>query len=510
VPPSSDGDTADGEENLMPDPRADDAVRQLMRGGMSRRAFLSRAAALGMTGGAIASVLSACGGGQREAQTAEGQAAEGGGQGLGKIYTQDAAKKLNDSLTWPEVAVTEPSSEVTLTVSHAWDASFWPRQQQFDKFFMERHPNIKITAENTPFADYLQKYLTQVAGGTAPDVMYCQFAWAQNFIQRGLFLPVDDYIAKQSDFDLEDFTKSSLVYYESGGQLFGVAYDCGPIMLFYNKDIFDKGGVEYPTSSWTMDDMREAIIKLTSGSGREKVFGLYDIPYPGGDFTPTYLAPFGGRFVDDAENQAVLDQPESVEAAKWWMDLYLENKAMPSPSDEQAIGEDLNAFTVGRAAMSGQGSWATPGLLEQADFKWAIADWPKGPEAQSTAAVGSCYAIVEQSPNKDAAWIYLNEYLSTAGQTFMWASTGRGSPARNSAWDAYLESEFAPEGTELVQKALNTYGTSEGVLRQPSTPEVANTVEPIWDRVVSGKLTVEEGCAEVTEKLGPVLAKNSG
>ncbi len=496
----------------MPDPRTEETIRQVLRGGMSRRAFVGRAAALGMSAGTVASVLAACGGGERKAQTSEGKAAAGGTKvgGLGKIYTEDAATKLNKSLDWPETTAPEPKSEVTLTVSHAWDASFWPRQKQFDKFFTERHPNIRIQAENTPFDDYLQKYLTQVAGGTAPDVMYCQFAWAQNFIQRGLFLALDEYISAQSDFELDDFTKPSLPYYQSGGKLYGVAYDCGPIMLFYNKDIFDKGGVDYPSASWTMDDLKEASIKLTSGKGREKIFGQYQIPMPGGDFTPVFLAPFGARFVDEQETKSLLDQPAAVEAATWWMDLYLQHKAMPSPADEQAMGEDLNAFTLGRAAMSSQGSWATPALLEQADFEWAIADWPKGPEGHSTAAVGSSYAIVEQSENQDAAWIYLNEYLSTAGQIFMWASTGRGSPARNSAWDAYLKSEFAPEGTDLVQKALNSYGTSEGVLRQPSTPEVANTVEPIWDRVIDGKLSVEDGCREVTAKVNPILAKNAG
>jgi len=50
------------------------------------------------------------------------------------------------------------------------------RQNQFDKLFSERHPNIAIEAENTTFADYLQKYTTQAAGGSLPDIMYTQFS----------------------------------------------------------------------------------------------------------------------------------------------------------------------------------------------------------------------------------------------------------------------------------------------------------------------------------------------
>ena len=489
----------------MPEQPADDMVRDVLRGGLSRRALLSRAAALGMSGAAMASVLAACSGDKRQAQTAEGKAGEKGSK-VGKIYTDEAAKKLNKSLKWPQT-IGEPSSPVTLTVSHAWDASFWPRQQQFDAFFQERHPNITISAENTPFDDYLQKYLTQAAGGTPPDVMYNQYAWSQNFIKQGLFAPLDALIAQQSDFDLADFTKPSMAYYKRDGHQYGIAYDCGPLMLFYNKDLFDKAGVGYPTSTWTMDDLKQAAIKTTSGSGRSKVFGLSDIPYPGGNYTPTRLAPFGGRFVDPDETQCLLDQPAAIEASEWWLDLYLEHRAMPSPTDEQAMTQ-ADAFTLGRAAMAANGSWASPALLEQADFKWAIAEWPEGPEGRITSAEGSAYSITKNSPNQAAAWVYLNEYLSTAGQSFMWGSTGRGSPARNSAWKSYLDSEFAPEGTDLVAKALNSYATSEGVLFQPTTPEVNNTVTPIWDRVVAGKMSVADGCREVTEKINPILAKN--
>lgn len=480
--------------------------RQLTtKNGLSRRRLMGSALSAGTLLGAPG-LIAGCSGGERQPQTAEGQQAERGG--LGNVYTDEAAKELNDSLSWPETAVSEPDSEVVLTIAHHWEASFMPRQEQFDRFFMERHPNIKLQNEITPFADYLQKYITQLAGGTVPDVMYCQFAWAQNFIKRGVFLALDDYIGQQPDFDRDDFTAPSLGYYERDGSLYGIAYDCGPIMLYYNKELFDSAGLDYPTSDWTMEDMRDAAVELTSGSGGSKVFGLHQIPTPGGDFTPTFLAPFGGTYVNDDESASLLDTPESVEAAQWWMDIYLEHGAMPSPSDAQAIGADLNAFTVGRAAMSYQGSWATPGLIEQADFEWAIADWPVGPVEQSTGALGSCFAITEESKNKDAAWIYLNELLSTAGQIFMWASTGRGSPARNSAWDAYLESEFAPEGADLIQDALNNYGTDEGVLHQPAGPEVTSAAEPIWDRVISGRLSVEEGCREITETIDPILETN--
>ncbi|MGH2560866.1 MAG: ABC transporter substrate-binding protein, partial [Thermomicrobiales bacterium] len=92
----------------------------------------------------------------------------------GRRRAQEALwdKALGAEGPWPEVAVPEPTEEVTLSVAHAWDATFMQRQDQFDELFTERHPNIRIESENTTFADYLTKYTTQAAGGSLPDVMY--------------------------------------------------------------------------------------------------------------------------------------------------------------------------------------------------------------------------------------------------------------------------------------------------------------------------------------------------
>jgi multiple sugar transport system substrate-binding protein len=134
---------------------------------LSRRELIARAAASGVSTGAILSALAACSDQPRRAQTTEGKAAEQDRQ-PGNVYSDAAADKLQKSLSWPKSAVPEPSSPVTITVAHTWDSAFWPRQQQFDKYFMRRHPTIQLRAENTPAGNYLQKYLTQAAGGTMP------------------------------------------------------------------------------------------------------------------------------------------------------------------------------------------------------------------------------------------------------------------------------------------------------------------------------------------------------
>jgi len=167
------------------------------------------------------------------------------------------------------------------------------------------------------------------------------------------------------------------------------------------------------------------------------------------------------------------------------------------------------AFQFGRIAMFHQGSWATPPIQQNAKFKWDIAKWPKGPKKQSTYSAGSGYAISKDSKNPDAAWIYINDYLSTAGQSYMWGITGRGSPARLSAWPSYLSSKFAPAGAKYVKESLETIAVHE-IIDQPSGPKVTQAAGPIWDLVVAGQLKVKDALDQIAAAIEPIIAENRG
>lgn len=467
--------------------------------GLSRRTFL-RAAGVTAFAATGASALAAC---SSSSPTTTSLVES-------KLYPSADAQKLNDSFDWGKSAVADPKSSVTITVAHSWSPADFVRQQQFDYFFQKRHPNIKIVAENAgdSSADYLKKYSSQAAGGSLPDVMYNGFGFAQNFIGSGAFLALNDYISGEPNFNPSDFTEVSTGYYKRDGKQYSVPYDCGPVMIYYNKNIFTKAGVELPTAKWKFDDLRNAVLATTSGQGGSKIFGL-SLPVTPADtfWDPVRLSPLGGHYLSDDESQVLLDQPESIAAVQWWMDMYLQKGVFPSPSELQGLSQ-ADAFTLGRAAIKVDGSWGAPALREQANFEWGIADWPAGPKGHSTAAVGSAYSITSKSANKDAAWIYLNEYLSTSGQVFMFASTGKGNMTRKSAWPAYLKSEAAPEGADAIYNALNTYATSKGVVFGPATPQITNAVTPIWDQVMGKSLGVSDACKKIAATIQPLLKKN--
>jgi multiple sugar transport system substrate-binding protein len=490
------------EEHVMATHHEEELAHELKQRGLSRREILQIGARLGLSGAAIATVLAAC-----------GQAPQQPGTGAAPTIppaTEPTPASLYDpeegNSGWPTNAVSDPTERVEISVAHAWDAVFFERQKQFDALFMQRHPNIVVKAENTPFGEYRQKYVAQAAGNALPDIMYCQFSWAQEFIKNGLFRPLDDYIAREKDFNLQDFTPQSLVSYQCDGKLWGIPYDEGPANLYYNKDIFDAAGIPYPDETWDLEKLKEVALKLTQGEGPNKIFGLGELPTLGDSLVaPPYLMPFGAQYLrEPKEDECLINKPEAVAALEWWQELR-DKGAVPSPADLQNVA--WPAFQFGKIAMTLQGSWATPPIRAGAKFNWDIAMWPRGPKAHVTFSAGSAYMITRDSKNPDAAWIYLNEYLSTAGQSYMWGITGRGSPARLSAWPSYLNSKFAPPGAKYVEQAMRTIA-SHDIIDQPTGPQVTQAAGPIWDLVVAGQLSVKEACDQVFAAVDPIIAVN--
>ena len=221
--------------------------RELSKRGYSRRQILRLGAMLGMGGAALAACAAPPHAAPKAAEAPAAAPTEKPAEAAPVASLFDAAEGADAALA--QVGCGRPSRQSDAGVAHAWDATFFERQKQFDALFMQRHPNIEIKGENTAWGDLRQKYLTLAAGGALPDISYIHFSWAQQMIKAGLLKSLDDYIAAEKDFKLEDFFPASLPSYQRDGKLWVVPYDEGPMILYYNKDLFDKAGVAYPTDS---------------------------------------------------------------------------------------------------------------------------------------------------------------------------------------------------------------------------------------------------------------------
>lgn len=444
---------------------------------LSRRQFLQLAGA----GAASAVLLAACAAPPAAAPSASTGAAASGGEAA--------------------APATEP---VTLTFGHHWEAAFRPHQDEFDQKFLAAHPGEKIEITYNTWADHNQIVPTWAAAGTLPDIIYVHGRYARPWNHEGIMVSTQDYIDNDADFNVKDIWDEALRLYAYNDKQYEIPYDHGPIILGYNKDLFDAEGVSYPAEDWTMDNFLEAAQKLTKGDNQWGYGGYYnDVVQLGNELGISLVGPSGGDVIDETETKILLDSPESIAALQWWADLIHKYKAAPLPAQSQAI--PAGPWVAGNAAMFALASWGTPTLIQNATFKWDVAPWPKGSAGQKAGAFGSGFGITRDSKHPDAAWQYLREYLSKEGMEFMWGASGRGSPARASAYDSWLTSEGAPEHASYYLDALKNYAVTGRPYVTLAGGEILDVFNRNTQLIQTGDMSVEDAVKAIIAEGTPIL-----
>ena len=141
--------------------------------------------------------------------------------------------------------------------------------------YEKEHPNVSI--DLSPGASstdqLLQKLSASFAGGTYPDVSYTFGSWASQLERSNRTLDITDEVAKP-DVKWDEFTSAARATAQpTGKKTIGFPAVVDNISLLYNKTVFDKAGVDYPTKDWTWSDFRTAAKKLTDSSTNTYGYG---------------------------------------------------------------------------------------------------------------------------------------------------------------------------------------------------------------------------------------------
>lgn len=280
--------------------------------------------------------------------------------------------------------------------------------------FEDKNPGIDVELLSIP-ADYDQKIQTMMAGNTSPDVI--QFAeQIHNYSSKNQLVNLNEYV-KKDNLDLDAEFGDAHKLYTREGNLYGLPDRGGSMILFYNKDLFDKAGVEYPTGDWKWEELLAASQKLTVKEGNEvKQWG-----FAVGDWWcwwQMFIYQNGGGLVDDKGN-VIIDSKENIEALQFYSDLVIKHGVSPSPADYQNAGLNLSGadplFAQGKVAMELTGFWNIGALASAEGLNWDIST-SFGGKKNAVAPFGTAFAIAEQSKNKDAAWKLVSFLSSEEGQ----------------------------------------------------------------------------------------------
>lgn len=399
-----------------------------------------------------------------------------------------------------------PAAEpVTLSFGRHWEAAFRPHQDEFDQQYIEQHPDVEIEITYNTWGDHNTVVPTWAAADTLPDVIYVHGSRAFPWAFEGISIPLQDYVDADEEFNVEGIWEESLRLYRFQGLQYGLPYDHGPIILGYNKDLFDEMGMDYPNADWTMETLREVAREMTILDGELPQWG-WSGQYPSlgnGSYNAT-IGVFGGELMDNEETQVLLDSEEARAGLQFWTDIIHVDGSAPTPAEAEAF--EQGAWISGRVAMVQAASWNAPTFTKFGNFEvWDVAPLPAGPAGRITNSFGSGYSITKNSKSPDAAWEYLSEYLSEEGMIFMWGNTGRGSPARESGYRAWMESDVAPPSAEFFIDALNDYAITGHPYQTLAAAEFGSIQGREMGLLRSGETDVESAVAAIVEEGQAVL-----
>ena len=393
------------------------------------------------------------------------------------------------------LAIPAMAEDQVITVV-TWDATTTPYLIAQKEAFEAANPGIKIEYVDVASQDYAVKTTTMLEGGDKSDVyMIKEIDNLINWQAQGFAAPLDT-----ADYDLSGFVGTEANYAVDGVQ-YAIPFRSDFWVLFYNKDLFDEAGVEYPTNDMTWDQYAELAKKMTNAE--KQIYGTH---------YHTWLSAVANWAVCDGVNTlADKNYDDLLYFYKLYQDLE-DSGACMSYADLKASGLHYSAaFANGNVAMMPMGYWYVSTLIGYnkdgtCSFNWGITAVPhlEGVPAGSSFGNLTGAMINAKSENKDLAW----EYVSWLG-----GPEGAKATASVGARPAWISEEVA--GAMSSVEGFPADETSKGALlpsgvamEWPVAEKVADIktiVNEEHSMIMAREITPEEGIEEMNERVAELF-----
>lgn len=208
------------------------------------------------------------------------------------------------------VLATFAQAKVTLKFWNFWsDKWIGPMIEDF----MKENPDIDVQIERLTWSDGFNKIVTAFAAGDTPDVLELGSTWVSQFAADGALKEVN-----VSDM-VDQYNMWDPVIYK--GKYYGYPWVLSTRILFYNKELFKKAGLDPELPPRTWDELYDAAKKISALGDDIYGFGIK----VGGYTTWQTFLPFawsnGGKVLSDDWKKSAVDSTEFINALKYVQSL---------------------------------------------------------------------------------------------------------------------------------------------------------------------------------------------
>lgn len=404
--------------------------------------------------------------------------------GAASARESDAARK----------ATLEQASGDFIFIAHAASETY---KKWTDRFFETRYPKVKPQIEVTSGLEpYMARFVALIASGTTVDFMLNHESRAQALAFKGAIVPLDAYKARAPFYvpESELFT-TPVPTLSWKGKVYAWPNLMASHGVYYNKTLFERARVPFPSESWTWNDLAEAAQRLTSSApGQPEVWGWpewQDPSWPPGWYP--LLRAHGGDHFDKDQTRSLMNEKGGIATLEYMQSLWCRRRATPEPALLKEQGGTDAVFKLGAGAMKlgSAGHYRTLFNDAKGKFDWGVVAQPAGPSGRFIRAGGSSWSIPKTSRLPDLAWEYLRFQVSDAETVREIAQEQGSAVAHVPTFEKYVApaGEMAP-WAEAWKKAY-----VEGVLKHGTSPNYSR-VGTEYTPVLGEELTAMARCSK--------------
>lgn len=303
------------------------------------------------------------------------------------------------------------SPKVTLTLGvfagSNWDVPSGNSYKVIDEAierFEKKHPNVEIKYDSGILKGNYSQWLSEkVVLGKVPDIFMVLSEDFNTLSSLGAMKELDSLIEKDADFNKQAYYQSAIQSGVYQKEQYALPYESNPTLMFVNKTLLEKEGIEIPKNDWTLTDfyqIAQEITKDSDGDGRIDQYGYYDY-----DWLDSIFA-HGAQLFDEEGEQCFINQTSVKDSIHFLEKLQQLNRGYLVSADD--FDQGVVAFAPMQLSQYRTYKPYPWRVKKYSNFEWDCLQMPKisddqGHSQTSTLLMG----LSAYTQQEDLSWEFL-------------------------------------------------------------------------------------------------------
>ena len=396
------------------------------------------------------------------------------------------------------------SSDGTITMQ-IWDTAQRDGMQALADAYHEQNPDVTVEIQVTSWDEYWTKLEAAATSNTLPDVFWMHTNYILQYADNGMLADLTDLYADESATYYTDHYSDVSISNASGsdGKIYGVPKDKDTVGLVYNKEMFDAANVAYPDETWTWDTLVEASQAIYDATGKYGYMAYADDQLGYWNF----VYQNGGYILNEDKTAAGFDQPETIEAMKFYIGL----QSYDWCPDQNYFAETApgNAFFSEQGAMFLEGDWNIMSEMKnypEMQGKWDVAVLPSSPDGgRATISNGLCYATSANNQNNEEVLDFLRFLGSEEGQRIQ-GESGAAIPAYEGLEETWITAFDQFDYDLNLEAFIEMFDYSVQSVNDKSRPNWKSKVTDELLKIYGGSVDIDTGLANINQIINDAIA----